>query len=485
MSVIVPQGLVGYWPLDLGDMNWGANLTFDRSGKGNNGALVNLTSAALRTGIVRQALLFNGTTQYIDIAGPTIAAAGAAFTYIAWISNLTSSATDLWILTEGRTFSSTPIVGIIAEGGKGRFAWRADTGSPVSVVGSTTINNSKNHLICGVSDGTKMFLYVDGRLDATPATSPAGTITLNTRSIGALRRGTVGQWFPGIIDEARFYSRALGAEEILRIYTAGTSGRAWNSRSSRTAIMAGQTTAKTLAAGSGSYALSGTVAATPKQTRRTIAAASSYALTGANTTLRKSAIMVAASGSYAVTGTTAALKRDEKLAADSGIYALAGTDAALLKGARSAAAIGSYSITGADAGLTHAGPGNFSLAAGAGAYALTGTNAALEAGFRVAATTGGFVLTGADASLRHGRQIIAGEGINSLVGIDAALLLSAFRLDAEMGSFNFSGADAAIIAGSARQTTAHPRAPSSPARARSGHAAAVARAANMPARPRT
>jgi hypothetical protein len=93
----------------------------------------------------------------------------------------------------------------------------------------------------------------------------------------------------------------------------------------------GSSTALSVAAGAGSYAISGG-AATLSRTRKLVAGGGSYALTGTDITVRQSVYrLTAASGSYAVTGSSASLLKAGKLAAAAGSYAITGTAAALTK----------------------------------------------------------------------------------------------------------------------------------------------------------
>ena len=128
----------------------------------------------------------------------------------------------------------------------------------------------------------------------------------------------------------------------------GTTADSW---AAATVALRPAANAYTLAAASGSYALTGS-AATLKATRLLPAASGAYALSGSAANLSRGFTMAAASGAYALTGSDAGLRATRTMAAASGAYALTGSDAALLSARRLAAESGAYSLDGANAALT-------------------------------------------------------------------------------------------------------------------------------------
>ncbi|MDE2237220.1 MAG: hypothetical protein KGK30_04975, partial [Elusimicrobia bacterium] len=61
-------GLVGWWTFDGKDTNWATGVTNDKSGGGNNGQLVSMsTTTSPVIGKVGQALKFNGAGQQVTI----------------------------------------------------------------------------------------------------------------------------------------------------------------------------------------------------------------------------------------------------------------------------------------------------------------------------------------------------------------------------------------------------------------------------------
>jgi hypothetical protein len=131
-------------------------------------------------------------------------------------------------------------------------------------------------------------------------------------------------------------------------------------------------------------------------TNKTLAAgAGSYTITGTNASLLVKRVVAAGVGSYAITGTAAALTHQWKVAAGSGSYALTGTAASLLHGWKVAAGAGSYTLNGTAATLLK----TSRLSAAAGSYTLTGTAAALLVGHVVSVNGGSYVISGSAAIL--------------------------------------------------------------------------------------
>ncbi|GAG01031.1 unnamed protein product, partial [marine sediment metagenome] len=61
-------GLVGHWTFNGGDMDWGSNTAYDRSGEGNNGIITNMsTTTSVTGGISGQALEFDGVDDYVSV----------------------------------------------------------------------------------------------------------------------------------------------------------------------------------------------------------------------------------------------------------------------------------------------------------------------------------------------------------------------------------------------------------------------------------
>ena len=84
------------------------------------------------------------------------------------------------------------------------------------VYGNTDVNDGHWHHVAGVYDQQNIYLYVDGKLDASVAAS--GTIRVNEEPVYIGENSEVSNRFwNGLIDDVRIYNYALSAEEISEI----------------------------------------------------------------------------------------------------------------------------------------------------------------------------------------------------------------------------------------------------------------------------
>ena len=99
-------------------------------------------------------------------------------------------------------------------------AWSISTWTaPNDLIGSAARLNQWTHVV-GVSDGTRLTLYVNGALDAGPFTMSANAPVAVSAEIGA-NPDNVLNFFPGKLDDVRVYNRALTGDEVKRLYNLG------------------------------------------------------------------------------------------------------------------------------------------------------------------------------------------------------------------------------------------------------------------------
>jgi len=80
------------------------------------------------------------------------------------------------------------------------------------------------HHLCWVQNSNatpQAALYIDGVKDEA-AWGPVWPLTVDTTTIGGIRRATTSAWFTGLIDDVAVWSRALDPEEVTFLYTKGT-----------------------------------------------------------------------------------------------------------------------------------------------------------------------------------------------------------------------------------------------------------------------
>jgi Concanavalin A-like lectin/glucanases superfamily len=219
----ITTGLVLYYPFDT-------SLTADASGSGNTGTAEN--SPTLTTGIINNAISLNGTNQLIDAGIPSSLDlhTANAFTLACW-AYPTSIPNGVGIITKdytifgngtvqyelgfsmdtGSTGLSIPGVGFYD--GTWRFCYRSS--------GANVPLNAWIHMV-GTWDGTSLKLYINGSLDQTTTPGSAlPTITTNHTFIGRRHDNTLVTFFPGLLDDARIYNRALTAADVGMLFTFG------------------------------------------------------------------------------------------------------------------------------------------------------------------------------------------------------------------------------------------------------------------------
>jgi hypothetical protein len=99
--------------------------------------------------------------------------------------------------------------------GPANIMWHSEDGLEERLYGEKAITDNKWHHIVEVYDGKAIKLCIDGNLDAEE--KPSGKLPVNKETlwIGARPGGVAAT---GIIDEVRFYDRALSEEEIKALF---------------------------------------------------------------------------------------------------------------------------------------------------------------------------------------------------------------------------------------------------------------------------
>ena len=218
-------GLVGMWTFNGADTTWSsatAGTTNDLSGNGNTGTMTNMSrTTSPAPGISGQALSFDGTDDRVDTQN-FMSSGVTAFTLQAWVyKSATKDARIIYKNNAGNT--GHPVFGL-ASGGDDLLRCRmrvADT-TGIDYSAGTIPLNTWTFVAC-VYDGSYVRNYLNGTLQGTPQ-AKTGTLaaTDDVVVIGQNETGTsVDRHWPGLIDEARVYNRALSADEILELYRVG------------------------------------------------------------------------------------------------------------------------------------------------------------------------------------------------------------------------------------------------------------------------
>ncbi len=205
-----PSGLVAYYPLDENS----GTFIHDESSNANIGTFVG--TPAWASGKIGQSLVFDGSTQAINLANPTA-------------TQLTSNGTiELWMKSAVATGTQTIL------GKYGAWLVGMSAGKPTiynfsnstACTGTANIANNVWHHIAvtlqnGVTNGS--LIYVDGVQNQTCTWAPlnqTGLVTMAARYDGT----SYSQYFGGLIDHVKIFNRAIGSAEVVAEYDAQNAG---------------------------------------------------------------------------------------------------------------------------------------------------------------------------------------------------------------------------------------------------------------------
>jgi hypothetical protein len=199
--------------MDANDMGKATTTVFDRSGFGNYG--YGETTSTIVAGKIRQAVSFNGTSNYINLYNPSSLQP----------ANITVAS---WFKTTGNT-------GVIIRKGAGGYALEIGDGNGICsgangkiefwiyngttyycAVSSATYNDNQWHQATGSFDGSSVKIYVDGVLITTTNITTSISYSAGGIFIGRDSGGSI--YWNGSLDDARIYNYALSAQEVANLY---------------------------------------------------------------------------------------------------------------------------------------------------------------------------------------------------------------------------------------------------------------------------
>jgi hypothetical protein len=174
-----------------------------------NGArrIVGMAAGRKQTG-----LAFDGTNDYVNIAGEPNFDFGTSMTVEAWIKINAFTVADQAIITKGDAWKLT------RNGSTNQLAFTGTStffGTPYAytVAGSRNVNDGKWHHVAATYDGSQLILYIDGTFDASSYYSSTMDDNAYAVQIGANAQ-VAGKNFNGQIDEVRIWSSVRYAYDI-------------------------------------------------------------------------------------------------------------------------------------------------------------------------------------------------------------------------------------------------------------------------------
>ncbi len=212
LSPIPPSGLVGWWRFDEGS----GTLAGDSSGNGNTGTIFGCSWVSGKYG---DALSFDGLTSYVD-GGNNLVFNSNTFSIALWFKTTTVAPSFQSIFTKSGVASDFDLQ---IEGSTLKFYISQSTNLAISY-STPIVINTWYHVV--ISDGgtgaNNLKMYVNGVEVASE--SPTGSRATNSNNV-QIGKSAVwgGRYFNGVIDEVRFFNRALSAAEIQTDYQNGPS----------------------------------------------------------------------------------------------------------------------------------------------------------------------------------------------------------------------------------------------------------------------
>jgi methionine-rich copper-binding protein CopC len=198
-------GLVAAYSFDEGS----GTTVADASGHGNTGTISNATWT---TGLFGDALSFNGTNSWVTVNGSSSLNLTTGMTLEAWVKPTATSTNWTAVMLKERT-NGLDYALYATDGANqppGGYVDTANTDYDAKGLSVLPVNGWS--FLTATYDGSNLDLYVNGNLVTTETVS--GPITTST---GALRIGgdsIWGEYFQGLIDNIRVYSRPLNVGEI-------------------------------------------------------------------------------------------------------------------------------------------------------------------------------------------------------------------------------------------------------------------------------
>ncbi len=210
-------GLVGWWKLDEKEGRTAA----DSSGNGHEATVQGNPDWQPAGGRIGGTIALGGDGDFLDVADQAPFNCTGGVTLTAWIKAKQLDKPWQAIITKGdNTYriqrnNETSVLEFACTG------LRIPNGNEYgSLFGNKAITTGEWHHVAGVYDGKKMYVYMDGALDASQEAS--GAINTNDARLQIGGNTAVGDRFwNGLIDDVRVYNYGLTEGQIQQLYREG------------------------------------------------------------------------------------------------------------------------------------------------------------------------------------------------------------------------------------------------------------------------
>lgn len=225
----VRSNLVSFWPFDSVTNDNGVYSTIDTYAR-NDLILSNMTELSVVGGQFGNALEFDNLLfTYAIRNGGTPSYSTNGYSVSMWVykpDGTTAFQNDVRVFSESSTNNNTPLFTIgttSAETTSAKIYIRNDANHELLNRASTRpVFDGVWHHILWVDNNGVAKLYIDGVLDETDFTyTPEGTLSLDTTSVGAIVRTSVGNYIYCDVDELAVWNRGLSYTEVQEVRNNG------------------------------------------------------------------------------------------------------------------------------------------------------------------------------------------------------------------------------------------------------------------------
>ncbi len=210
--------LVSWWKFDEGS----GTIAFDSIGN-HNGTLLN--GPVWTAGVIDGALKFDGINDYVSVPDST-AFTVTNFSIVLWAKYIDNGYTQELLFHNYTVNKWFGLYGRSEDLCGGKIRFQLDDGTDIEICSQNSYDNNEWVHIAVVRDCPNAYIYINGELETSTTIGSCGTIDGGALEIGGWRGG--GQSLNGLMDDVRFYDRALSAQEIFQLYQQGLGGRAFN-----------------------------------------------------------------------------------------------------------------------------------------------------------------------------------------------------------------------------------------------------------------